>query len=146
MKMPEPTMPPITSIVASNNPRRAARVGPGSGGDCVESAFASRDGFLSGKNKRARQERRDSRQHAARIYHRYRHEPSVARVAESELDRWISFICGCDLWVTVTCRNSLRPSFVRRIPFLGCVWVWRGFSPGLGGGTSADCFERRERK
>jgi len=68
--MPEPTMPPITSIVASNNPRRAARVGRGSG--CRAMICASRDGVLSGKGKHARGERSDSRKQAARIYHPYR--------------------------------------------------------------------------
>src|ERR1700677_987206 len=47
MKMPEPTIPPITSIVASNNPRRAARVGRGSG--CAMAVCASRDGVESAK-------------------------------------------------------------------------------------------------
>ena len=53
---------------------------------------------------------------------------------------------ACDLWVTVHSRNCLRPRLLRRIHFLGCVWVCRSFSPGLWGRTSADFFARRERK
>src|SRR5580658_1696898 len=75
MKMPEPTMPPITSIVASNNPRRAARVGRAS--VCGESACASRDGVLSDKKERVREICRGCRKQAARIYHSYLREPSA---------------------------------------------------------------------
>src|SRR5277367_3528761 len=58
MKIPEPTMPPITSIVASNNPKRAARARRGSASGCKETAGASRDGVSSGKKQRAHEVRR----------------------------------------------------------------------------------------
>src|SRR5277367_4221904 len=58
MNMPEPTMPPITSIVASNNPKRAARARRGSASGCKGTAGASRDGVESGKKQRAHEVRR----------------------------------------------------------------------------------------
>src|SRR5271165_5384020 len=73
-------MPPITNIVASNNPRRAARVGRGS--VSCESVSASRDGVESAKNERARNEYQFHREQAARIYHRCQRGPSVARSCE----------------------------------------------------------------
>jgi hypothetical protein len=68
-------MPPITSIVASNNPRRAARAGRGSG--CGAIICAARDGVLFAKKIRAREDCRGRPKRAARIYHPYPREPSV---------------------------------------------------------------------
>src|SRR5271156_2534280 len=77
MKIPEPTMPPITSIVASNNPSCAASVGRGS--VCDGSVRASRDGEESAKNEQASNDCRDTAQQAARIYHRCRPRPILVR-------------------------------------------------------------------
>src|SRR5271156_1311629 len=77
MKIPEPTMPPITSIVASNNPSCAASVGRGS--VCDGSVRASRDGVESDKTEQALNDCRETARQVVRSYHRCRPRPILVR-------------------------------------------------------------------
>src|SRR5271154_933840 len=109
MKIPEPTMPPITSIVASNNPSCAASVGRGS--VCDGSVRASRDGVESAKNEQARNDCRDTARQAARIYHRWRPRPSLVRSI---------FAVGCGL-----SPNTLNRSLAADWESSKCCTIWQ---------------------